>query len=166
MAANAARRALVRPLQRRLSPACNSDCARIWASSKVTVPLLCPVQGFLANRPHSMIELSRPILASSSRTKVVVDLSIEPPGRNPNCSAAVTSCYFSDHASSSGSRLWARSYVSRMSEMRTRASTGSCITSRWLTLDSGRALPTSDMWSRAQMCQSVTPQLRPSQTGN
>ena len=90
----------------------------------------------------------------------MVDLSIEPPGRNPNCSAAVTSCYFSDHASSSGARLWARSYVSRMSEMRTRASTGSCITSRRLTLESGRALPTTDMWSRAQMCQSVTPQLR------
>lgn len=50
----------------------------------------------------------------------MVDLSIEPPGRNPNCSAAVTSCYFSDHASSSGARLWARGYVSRMSEMRTR----------------------------------------------
>src|SRR5260370_37614492 len=81
MAANAARRASFTPLQRRLSPACNSDCTRIWASSKVMVPLLCPVQGFLANRPHSMIELSRPILASSSRTKVVVDLSIEPPGR-------------------------------------------------------------------------------------
>lgn len=91
----------------------------------------------------------------------LVDLSIEPPGRNPSCSAAVTSCYFSDHASSSGARLWARSYVSRMSEMRTHASTGSCITSRRLTLESGRALPTTDMWSRAQMCQSVTPQLRP-----
>jgi hypothetical protein len=73
----------------------------------------------------------------------VVDLSIEPPGRNPSCSAAVTSCYFSDHASSSRARLGARSYVTHMSEMRTRASTGSCIASRRLSLESGRALPTT-----------------------
>lgn len=52
----------------------------------------------------------------------MVDLSIEPPGRNPNCSAAVTSCYFSDHASGSRARLGARSYVSRISEMRRVAS--------------------------------------------
>jgi hypothetical protein len=40
MAVIAARRASATPLQSRLSPACNSDCARIWAPAgvKVQVP--------------------------------------------------------------------------------------------------------------------------------